>query len=103
MFNRHELSLLHELVEGKYHILEANGHDVALQSLSTGHEWVIITNYGGGCCRIRHRHSRRDPFHDQQGRYESLNGALVYIERHDEWFYAKEMARRKPCHYINYY
>ncbi len=94
MFSRHDLSLLTELTDGRFKILSANCHDVTLQSFTTGHEWVIMTDYGNSRCRLRHRHSRNVPFHEQRGRYDSMNGAFAYIEIHDIWFAAKEKARR---------
>lgn len=99
MFNRYDLTLLDERADGKYRILEANGHDATIQSFLTGHEWIIISNCADRRCRIRHRHSRRDPFHEHAGRYDSIDGALAYIEGHDKWFAAKEKARRAALPY----
>ena len=90
MFSWNELSLLSSLGTD-YGILVSNGHDVRLWSRLTGHEWVIISPYErGSSCEILHRHSIRDPFHHQKGRYGSLFSALEYIIRHDTWYYEKQ-------------
>lgn len=94
MFTWQELSDLPVRTANKYKIIFANGHDITLKSLLTGHEWIIITNYGNRRCRIRHRHSRAVPFHEQKGQYASMGIALDYIEGHDIWYAAKEKARQ---------
>ena len=70
----------------EYEVLILNCHDIRIRSLMTGHEWVVISNYGPGSCRILHRHNSRVPFHTQRGRYRDLNGAMAYIEIHDTWY-----------------
>lgn len=85
MLRQSELDLVYLLRE-EYEILICNAHDVHLQSKLSGHEWVIISPYAGGPCEIMHRHSARDPFHRQQGRYKSFTLALDYIRGHDQWY-----------------
>ena len=88
MFNQDELCLLSSL-EDEYTILISNGHDVRLRSRLTGHEWIIISPYDGSACEILHRHSERYSFHQQRGRYSSLESAIDYIHNHDIWYYNK--------------
>lgn len=95
MFTWQQLTALPKLVEKNYCILNANGHDITLKSQLTGHEWIIITNFSNGRCRVRHRHSCLVPFHEQRGQYDSMEGALAYIEIHDEWFATKECLRKE--------
>ena len=85
MFSRDDLFLLRTL-EQEYAVLIANCHDIRLRSNLTGHEWIVISPYDGCSCEILHRHSGRDPFHHQQGRYKSLSLALDYIRGHDQWY-----------------
>ena len=61
------------------------GH-VTIHSSRTGHDWIIVSNYSGNDCFILHRHSRKYPYHRQQGHFKSLKDALGYIDRHEEWF-----------------
>lgn len=89
MFSHNELLSLN-LLRQDYHILVSNGHDIRLKSRFTGHEWIIISPYNGGQCEILHRHSVKDPFHHQRGRYSSLASALEYIRGHDEWYTRKQ-------------
>ena len=88
MLRLDELARVQSLKEN-YSILICNAHDVHLQSRTIGHEWIIISPYDGGLCEILHRHSCRDPFHHQHGRYASLVAALAYIQGHDEWYSRK--------------
>ena len=85
MLQRDDIELVYSLRK-KYKILICNAHDVHLQSLLTGHEWVIVSPYDGNLCEILHRHSARDPFHRQRGRHVSLTSALDYIQSHDTWY-----------------
>ena len=85
MFSRKEMSSLLLLIE-QYDILISNAHDIRMRSTMTGHEWIIISPYDGSACEILHRHSARYPFHHQRGRYVSLESAMDYIRRHDEWY-----------------
>ena len=85
MFNRSDLTYLDQLRQ-KYTILVRNQHDVTIHSERTRHDWIIISNYDNSNCYILHRHSRRDPYHRQKGKYRSIEDALVYISRHEEWF-----------------
>ena len=89
MFSRDELLSL-DMLRREYSILISNCHDIRLRSLLTGHEWVIVSPYSGGPCEVLHRHSDRDPFHHQKGRYPSLVAALTYIQGHDEWCNRKQ-------------
>ena len=91
MFCREELLSLRDLNE--YAVLVSNGHDIRIQSHITGHEWIVISPYDCSSCEIQHRHSMRDPFHHQRGRYVSLSSALEYIRRHDAWFCEKTKLR----------
>ena len=88
MFSRDELSLLSSLGP-RYSIIVSNGHDIHLKSYLTGHEWIIISPYDGSACEILHRHSERYSFHQQRGRYSSLESAIDYIHNHDIWYYDK--------------
>lgn len=83
MFSRPDLDYLKQL---PYDIIVVNNHDATIQSRITNHEWIVVSNYDSPDCYIRHRHSRRYPFHRQQGRYKDLKEALDYIEKHDSWF-----------------
>lgn len=84
MLQCNELSLIHSLGD-KYRILICNAHDIRLQSLLTGHEWIIISPYDKRSCEILHRHAGIDPFH-YQGKYESIASAIGYIQKHDIWY-----------------
>ena len=83
MFSKTDLEYLHEQ---PYDILQQNNHDVTVHSRTTNHEWIVVSNYETQGCYILHRHSRRYPFHRQQGKYKDLKEALDYIVNHDEWF-----------------
>lgn len=96
MFTTSELKSLRSLTDGKYVILVANAHDITISSLLTGHEWIIVSDYGSTSCSIRHRHSRMCPFHRQRGIYPSMKAALNYIEEHDRFFASKQAGRRVP-------
>lgn len=85
MFRKDELLWLNALGQ-EYIIRVSNCHDIHLQSLLTGHEWIIISPYDNSSCQILHRHTNRDPFHHQRGRYDSLLSAIEYIKRHDQWY-----------------
>lgn len=89
MFSRDELLSL-DMLRQDYSILVSNGHDIRMRSRITGHEWVIISPYDGGPCEILHRHSCRDPFHHQKGRYPTLLESLAYIKNHDAWYSQKQ-------------
>ncbi len=82
MFSKEELRLIAEIGK-EYRVIRLNGHDVHLHSLSTGHDWIIISHYQDRRCIVMHRHCSRDPFHRQHGHYESLWDALEYIRAHD--------------------
>lgn len=88
MFSKTDLEYLHEL---PYDIIQLNNHDITIQSRITDHEWIVVSNYENLECYILHRHSRRYPFHRQQGRYQDLKEALNYIVGHDGWFSANKM------------
>ena len=88
MFSHNDLLSLN-LLRQDYHILVSNGHDIRMRSRITGHEWVIISPYNRGPCEILHRHSCRDSFHHQKGRYPTLLEALAYIKDHDAWYSQK--------------
>ena len=88
MFRLDELAMVCALRDS-YRILICNAHDVRLRSLLTGHEWIIISPYDGSSCEILHRHSGQDPFHHQQGKYDSLLSAIEYIRGHDQWYSKK--------------
>ena len=89
MFSRDELLSL-DMLRQDYSILVSNGHDIRLKSLLTGHEWIIISPYDGDPCEVLHRHSCRDPFHHQKGRYPTLLESLAYIKNHDAWYSQKQ-------------
>lgn len=93
MFSRNDLCLLHNLKSEEYIVLVENGHDVHLYSRMTGHEWIVISPYGGSVCEILHRHSVRYPFHHQRGKYASLVLAFDYIRKHDTWYNNKTERR----------
>ena len=83
MFEESELDLLRQ---SPYKIIQMNHHAVTFHSSRTGHDWIIVSNYSSPACYILHRHSRKYPYHRQQGRFKSLKDALGYIDRHEEWF-----------------
>ena len=88
MFSKTDLQYLQRL---SYDIIQLNNHDVTIHSRTTDHEWIVVSNYETSDCYILHRHSRRYPFHRQQGRYKDLKEALDYIADHDEWFSDNKM------------
>ena len=96
MLQRDEIDLVYSLKDG-YMILICNAHDIRLRSLLTGHEWIVISPYDGSSCEILHRHSMRDPFHHQRGRYRSLSYALDYIRQHDSWFKSRLCKGNELC------
>ena len=85
MFSREDLAIIKNNTS-KYIILQMNHHDVTIHSSRSGHDWIIVSNYSGNDCFILHRHSRKYPYHRQQGHFKSLKDALGYIDRHEEWF-----------------
>ena len=90
MFSQNDLELLTN-IQDYYIILHVNGHDIHLYSRITSHEWIIISPYDNSACVIRHRHSVKDSFHIQSGRYSSLNASLQYIIKHDNWYHRKKV------------
>ena len=88
MFSEHDIS---HLSQTSYSILQINHHDVTLHSERTGHDWIIISYYNSRDCFILHRHSGRDPYHRQKGKYKSLKDALQYIDHHEKWFIDHKM------------
>ena len=80
MFSLDEMEWLHSLVPN-YSVLVSNDHDIRLLSKISGHEWLTISPYDGGSCEVLPRHSDRDPFHHQRGRYRTLFSALEYIKQ----------------------
>ena len=88
MFSDSDISCLKR---SSYTILQMNHHDVTLHSRRTGHDWIIISRYDSAVCCIRHRHSQRDPYHEQKGLFKSLKAALAYIDRHEAWFAIHKM------------
>ena len=99
MLQRDELEIIYSLKKD-YQILICNAHDIRLRSLLTGHEWIIISPYDGSSCEILHRHSYRDPFHHQKGRYSTLSESLTYIKDHDAWCVRKRDSSVDEGHYI---
>ena len=85
MFNKTDLEYLKQRKD-LFTIIQINNHDVTIHSLTTGHDWIVVSNYETPDCYILHRHSGRYPYHRQQGHYKSLNDALLYIIGHDKWF-----------------
>ena len=88
MFNEEGVT---QLRHSQYIIIQLNSHAATLHSPFTGHDWIIVTNYGGPDCFILHRHSSREPYHRQKGKYKSLKDALQYIDRHEKWFIDHKM------------
>ena len=88
MFKNTDIAQLRQL---PYSILQINFHDVTLHSERTGHDWIIVSQYGTSECYILHRHSRRYPYHRQKGTYRSLTEALEYISEHENWFINNKM------------
>ena len=83
MFSEKDLAELIPKTGKEYNVIRSNGHDVHLHSLSTGHDWIIMTNYADEQCIIMHRHSDRYPYHRQRGHDASIWDALDYIRMHD--------------------
>lgn len=77
------------LEQSSYEILQINQHDATIHSGITGHDWIIVSNYGSSNCYILHRHSNRSPYHRQRGSYKSPMEALRYIDQHEKWFLAE--------------
>ncbi len=91
MFTDSDLAILKTPdVTDQFAVLIANAHDVTLHSKVTGHDWLIVSNYSDPSCRIRHRHSSKDPFHEQYGSCETLGEALESIRSHDSWFIGRK-------------
>ena len=88
VFSKSDIEHLKQL---PYDSLQQNNHDVTIHSRITDHEWIVVSNYETQECYILHRHSRRYPFHWQQGRYKDLKEALTYIANHDVWFSDNKM------------
>lgn len=95
MFSKENLAELIPRVGGEYNVIRANGHDIYLHSLLTGHDWIIISHYADRRCIIMHRHSDREPFHRQHGHYASIWDAIGYISQHDESYYKHHMKSKK--------
>lgn len=55
MFSKKDLAELISRVGKEYRVIRLNGHDVHLHSLSTGHDWIIMSNYADEQCIIMHR------------------------------------------------
>lgn len=83
MFSNSDITRLRQ---SPYGIIQINHHDVTLHSELTGHDWIIVSYYDVSDCYILHRHSGREPYHRQKGKYKSLNEALGYIAKHEKWF-----------------
>lgn len=92
MFSKTDMDYLRQDVSG-FIVYQINYHDITIHSVVTGHDWIIISSYENSECTILHRHSRRDAYHRQRGRYGSLKEALEYILRHDGWFSSTKMKR----------
>ncbi len=82
---------INRLRRSSYTILQLNHHDVTLHSRRTGHDWIIISRFDSAVCCIRHRHSQRNPYHEQKGLFKFLKAALAYIDRHEAWFAIHKM------------
>lgn len=83
MFSDRDIEIIKQ---SPYTIITANHHDVTIHSPTTGHDWIIVSNYETAGCYLMHRHSGRDPYHRQQGQYKDLREALDYVTSHDKWF-----------------
>jgi len=88
MFSKTDLEYLQKQ---PYDLVLVNYHDATIYSPLTGHDWVIMSNYENPGCYILHRHSRRDPYHRQEGSYKNLIEAVDYINGHEKWFAANKM------------
>ena len=89
MFSRNDMDYVRKIPG--YIIYQLNGHDAWIRGVVTGHDWLIISSYDWPSCTIRHRHSPKDPYHIQRGRYRSLKDAMDYIKGHDEWYAENKM------------
>ena len=96
MFSRDELKNLPDLCGNDYVVIRANGHDVTIKNIRTGHEWIMVSNYKNASCFLLHRHNSRVPFHRQRGRYKSCGDTMKYIKKHDEWVLAHGVWRITP-------
>lgn len=94
MFSREDVEYFKRNISG-YIIYQFNYHDVTIHSTVTGHDWIIISSYSWPNCYILHRHSGRDPYHRQRGRYKSLRDAQEYIIQHDTWFCENKMKKKE--------
>lgn len=86
MFSDSDLASFRKSAKGRYDIRVINHHDITIHSRLTDHEWVFVSNYSTRGCRLLHRHSGRDPFHDQKQSFGSLAEALEYALRHDQYY-----------------
>lgn len=98
MFSRDELKNLPDLCGNDYVVIRANGHDVTIKSIRTGHEWIMVSNYTNASCFLLHRHNSRFPFHRQRGRYKSCGDTIKYIKKHDEWVLAHQRKAYNELH-----
>ena len=94
MFTDTDIALLRQL---PYKVLRVNHHDATLHSSITGHDWIVVSSYGGPGCYILHRHTAKDPYHRQRGQYGSLREAMEYINRHEEWVAVKTRVHPRLC------
>ena len=85
---------IEQLRQSPYKVVRCNFHDITLHSVSTGHDWIIVSDYGRKDCYILHRHSQRDSYHQQRGRHKSLKAAILYVERHEKWVMRKRIRNR---------
>ena len=74
-------------------VKQASAHDLTIRSCVTGHDWVILSFYDSPRCILYHRHNARYPFHQQKGRYKSLEEAVSYIKGHEA--YTKALQDKK--------
>ena len=76
MIRKEDIELLKE---ASFDAIPFNCHDVMRHSNRTGHNWIIISYYEYDGCYILHRHSQRDSYHRQRGRYDNFEVAIKCI------------------------
>ena len=81
MFSKTDLLKLSTAeIKEHYDVRIQNAHDITLHSKVTGHDWVIVSGFDTAACTIMHRHSSREPYHHQAGRYKGLEEAQIISE-----------------------
>lgn len=94
MFTRRDIA---SLDKEYFDVLGSSPFVITLRSKNTGHEWHLVYAEGSGwkSYRIYHRHERRSPWHEHQGR-PTLQDAIDWLMDHDRYqLKTKRMCKRR--------